>query len=157
VRSPLGRLGAMKFIGYFIHATLLVAAVFHLLPATGLFGADRLAALYGVTIEDPGLLLLMRHRAMLFGLLGAFMLYAAWAGFVARVQPGNLPAPTSNPGLHPGYETWALVAGLVSTGSFVLLAWGSALNPLLLRVMWIDIALFVLLGGALAARLLILR
>ena len=33
-----------------------MAAVFHLLPATGLFGADRLAALYRVAIEDPAML-----------------------------------------------------------------------------------------------------
>ncbi len=39
-------------------------------------GRRRLEALYGVDIEDPNLLLAMRHRAVLFGLLGGLLLAA---------------------------------------------------------------------------------
>jgi hypothetical protein len=84
---------------------LLVAALVHLLPLTGVLGAPRLAALYGVAIGEPALLVLMRHRAVLFGVLGAFMLHAAWS---------------------PPLQTWALGAALASTASFVVIALGSA-------------------------------
>jgi hypothetical protein len=111
---------------------LLAAGIVHLLPLTGVLGAPRLAALYGVAIDDPSLLVLMRHRAVLFGVLGAFMLHAAWS---------------------PPLQLWALGAAFASTASFVWIAASSApLSPALRTVMWIDIALAALLLGALALR-----
>src|SRR5687767_10616993 len=124
----------MKLLGPYVTAALLAAAVFHLLPAVGVLGAQRLSSLYGVTIPGDALLVLMRHRALLFALLGAFMLHAAWS---------------------PALQAWALVLGLVSTGGFVLLAWNEAWLPAPLRlVMWIDVALFVALAAALLARVM---
>ncbi len=67
-----------------ISGLLLVVAVIHLLPITGFFGADRLASLYGIEITDRNLEILMRHRAILFGILGAFIAYAA---FKPALQP----------------------------------------------------------------------
>ena len=55
---------------YFISATLLVAAVIHLLPLVGVVGPTRLSELYGITVSEPNIEILMRHRAVLFGLLG---------------------------------------------------------------------------------------
>ncbi len=115
-----------------VTGVLLVAAIVHLLPLSGVLGAPRLAALYGVAIDAPALLVLMRHRAVLFGVLGAFMLHAAW---------------------QPALQPWTLVAGLVSTASFVAIAAGStALSPALRTVMWIDVVLVVLLLVALVLR-----
>ena len=123
----------MRLANHFITAVLLAAAVFHLLPAMGLLGAGRLAALYGVSIPGDDLLLLMRHRALLFGILGAFMLHAAWS---------------------PPLQPWALFAGLLSTAGFVSLAWGAAwLTPPLRTVMWIDVLLVAALGAGLVVRL----
>jgi hypothetical protein len=76
-----------------VAALLIVAAIIHLLPLAGVLGAERFPALYGVSVTDPNLQILLRHRALLFGLLGLFLLYAA---FQPAVQP------------------LALVAGLVS-------------------------------------------
>ncbi len=56
---------------------LIIAAIIHLLPLVGLAGADRLTKLYGIPIEEKNLLILMRHRAVMFGLFGAFLVYAA--------------------------------------------------------------------------------
>ena len=67
-----------------ITAMLLVVAAIHLVPITGFFGADRLSALYGIEIDRPDLAILMRHRAVLFGILGALFAYAA---FVPALQP----------------------------------------------------------------------
>jgi hypothetical protein len=51
---------------------LAVVAVIHLLPLMGALGPQRLQALYGLTFSEPKLLILMRRRAVLFGLLGGF-------------------------------------------------------------------------------------
>ena len=57
-------------------AMLLVVAVIHLLPVPGVLGAEQLATLYGVPLADPNLVILMRHRAVLFGLLGVLFALA---------------------------------------------------------------------------------
>jgi hypothetical protein len=44
----------------------------------GIFGSEKLDSLYGITIKDADLLILMRHRAILFGLIGTFMLASTW-------------------------------------------------------------------------------
>ena len=112
----------MKWTGPFTSAVLVVTALVHLLPAIGVLGAERLVSLYGMTLADGPLLVLMRHRALLFGVLGAFMLHAAWS------------APL---------QSWALAAGIVSTLGFIVLAWGAE-GPLG-TVMWIDVGLLVAL------------
>lgn len=65
-------------MGVIVTLVLLAAAVVHLLPAIGAMGADRLSRLYGVTIADPSVALMMRQRAVLFGVIGAFLLAAAF-------------------------------------------------------------------------------
>jgi hypothetical protein len=67
-----------------ITGLMLVVAVIHLIPISGFFGAAQLEALYGIEVSDPNLAILMRHRAVLFGILGTFFAYAA---FVPAVQP----------------------------------------------------------------------
>ena len=49
---------------------LALVAIIHLIPVAGLLGAERLSTLYGVSLADPNVILLMQHRAVLFGLLG---------------------------------------------------------------------------------------
>ena len=67
-----------------ITGLLLVVAVIHLLPLSGAAGARQLRTLYGFEIDSPDLEILMRHRAVLFGILGGFFAYAA---FVPALQP----------------------------------------------------------------------
>jgi hypothetical protein len=105
-----------------------LVALIHLLPVAGAAGAQRLHSLYGLAIEDPNLLLLMQHRAVLFGLLGAFLLAAA---------------------LRPAWTGPALVAGLISVASFLVLALGGGHNAHIARVVVVDwIALLCLLIAA---------
>lgn len=86
-----------------IIATLIFAVgVIHLLPLAGIAGPEKLAVLYGIQVSEPNLAILMRHRAVLFGLLGAFMCYAAF---------------------RPNIQPLALVGGFISVGSFLWLAW----------------------------------
>lgn len=79
----------------------LVAAAINLAPVVGVLSAERLAALYGLPFTDPTLEILMRHRAVLFGIVGALLVLAAFrpehqsvaavAGFVSMLSwsPGR--------------------------------------------------------------------
>ena len=73
---------------------LALVAVIHLLPVAGVLGVDRLESLYGVALGDPNLQVLMRHRAVLFGLLGGFLLLAA---FRQTLQPLPVHYPQRSP------------------------------------------------------------
>lgn len=110
-----------------IAALLLVAGLIHLLPLAGVLGGERLNALYGLALDEPNLQILMRHRAVLFGLLGALLVAAA---------------------LRPGLRGLALFGGLVSVLSFLLLAWSAPLyNEALQRVVvadWVALACLLL-------------
>lgn len=86
---------------HLVPVLLIVAGLVHLVPVTGVLGGDRLAALYGVTTGDANLAILLRHRAVLFGLLGMLLVYAA---------------------LRPALQPLALAAGLMSTVSFLAIA-----------------------------------
>ncbi len=87
---------------YLVSAMLVVVGVIHLLPLSGVVGSERLASLYGLQFIEPNLEVLMRHRAVLFGLLGAFMVFAAFK---------------------PAYQAVAFIGGLISMMSFLYLAW----------------------------------
>jgi hypothetical protein len=87
---------------WLVPAMLALVALIHLAPLAGVLGVARMEAAYGVEIAGPDLAVLMRHRAVLFGLLGGFMLVAI---FVRALQP------------------WALGIALLAAGAFVLLAW----------------------------------
>lgn len=63
---------------------LLIVAIIHLLPFGGFVGSAQISALYDVDVSDDNLAILMRHRAVMFGLLGAFFVYAA---FKPTLQP----------------------------------------------------------------------
>lgn len=84
-----------------ITVLMLVVAAIHLLPVTGVLGGERLSSLYDVNIADQNLELLLRHRAVLFGLLGVFLAYAAFT---------------------PALQPIAFVAAFVSVISFLILA-----------------------------------
>ena len=75
-----------------ISAVLVLVGVVHLLPLIGVLGAARLEQLYQVRIDDPNLLLLMRHRALMFGLLGALLLSSSirpqWQGLALAGRMG---------------------------------------------------------------------
>ena len=69
---------------YIITSMLLIVAVIHIIPIMGFMGVARLETLYGIPITGKDLEILMRHRAVLFGILGVFFAYAA---FTPAIQP----------------------------------------------------------------------
>ena len=58
---------------YLVPAMLILVGLIHLLPLSGVLGSERLASLYGLSFSEPNLAILMRHRAVLFGLLGVLL------------------------------------------------------------------------------------
>ena len=116
---------------YLVSAMLVVVAIIHLLPLSGVLGGEQLAALYGLPFNDPNLSILMRHRAVLFGLLGLFLLFAAF---------------------RPQFQAVAFIAGFVSVVSFLWLAWSTGgYNMQIARVFTADIvALACLIIGFVA-------
>lgn len=120
--------------GWLLALALTLSGLVHLLPVSGAISAGRLHALYGVEPADAVASLLLRHRALLFGLLGVALLLAAWT---------------------PAWRVGASIAGLFSMLSFVALAvTGPATSAAIRRIVGIDVALSVLLSVALAFRLI---
>ncbi len=105
-----------------------IVGVVNLLPISGVLSTTRLQALYGVSLADPNLIILMRHRAVLFGVVGALLVAAAF---------------------HTPLRPIALAAGLVSMLSFVLVAHlVGEVNTQLRRVVVVDLIASLLLVSA---------
>ncbi len=54
--------------------------------AIGMLGAKQLRGLYGIPMTDANLLTLMQHRAVMLGLIGVFLIVAA---FRRELQPAG--------------------------------------------------------------------
>jgi len=107
---------------------VLIAAAINLAPVLGAFSPERMTALYGVDLSDPNLQILMRHRAVLFGLVGALLVVTAF---------------------HPPLRTVGYATGFASMVSFVLIAWlvgGYSAN--IQRVILADVVGIAALTGA---------
>lgn len=105
---------------------LIVVGLIHLMPIPGVLGGQRLAALYGLRFDEPNLNILMRHRAVLFGMLGLLLIYAAF---------------------EPAVQSLAFVAGFISVSSFLWLAWSvGSYNTQVGRVFAADVVALVALA-----------
>lgn len=100
-----------------ISGLLALIGVINTLPLIGCVSAARLGALYGMPWTDPTTILLLRHRAVLFGIIGVFILYSA---------------------VKPGLQPLAMLAAGISMGSFLLLGSGDAAGPELGTVVLMD-------------------
>jgi hypothetical protein len=105
-----------------------MAGLIHLLPLAGLLGKSTLEKAYGVRLESGDLVILMQHRALLFGLIAAACLIAVWQ------------------------SAWRWPAGvmaLVSILGFVLIASMQTHGAAIAKVMWVDVGVSLLLIPAL--------
>ena len=119
----------MKRVTVFL---LLVAGAINLIPVVGVISAEQLHRLYDISVTDGDLVILMRHRAVLFGLVGAFIVYSAF---------------------RPSLQALACVAGLVSMLSFVVIAFLSGDHgPALDKVVIADVLGSICLIAVLAIR-----
>lgn len=109
-----------------------IVGLINFAPVIGLLSAAKLESAYGIAVKEPNLTILLRHRALLFGLLGGFILYSAF-----------------NPALQP----IAFVLGFVAMLGFIVLCWQTGdVNPLLRKIATVDVVGSVLLFAALVVR-----
>lgn len=119
----------------FVMVALVGAGLLNLAAVVGVGSAARLASGYGVVIGSPDLEILLRHRAVLLGIVGALLIASAF---------------------HPPLRWAAIVGGLVSMISFVLVARGvGGHGSPIGRVAGADIAGAVLLAVGAVAELTI--
>ena len=99
---------------------LFLAGMINLLPAFLAFIPDRISKSYGIQLPNENYELLLRHRAILFGIIGGLMIYSAIA---------------------KKYYTIATTVGLISMVSFILLYFliGKDINSELKKIMIVDI------------------
>ncbi len=108
--------------------TLIIAGVINFLPSLLAFFPDKLSEAYGIELVNNNLEIVLRHRAILLGLVGALMIYSA---IVKR------------------YYMVSVMIGFISMISFVLLFYLIGdINDELFKVLQFDwAAILILLLG----------
>ncbi len=111
-----------------VSAFLFIVSIIHFLPVAGVLGSDSLSKLYGVSIQDSNTEILLRHRAVLFAIIGIFLFLSVFRN---------------------DYQPLAIAIGLISVVSFLMLTWSvDGLNSKISRVVMIDWVALVLLIAA---------
>ena len=108
---------------------LFVAGVINFIPSFLAFIPSKISSSYGVEVSTANYELLLRHRAVMLGIIGGFMIYAA----ISKKQYSD-----------------AIVLGMISMVSFVIfyVMMKGEINPQLTKVMKMDVlAIVVLLIG----------
>ena len=104
---------------------LLIVGLINFIPIIGIFSAEQLTKLYGVSLIDKNLIILLQHRALMLGIIGAFIMYAAF---------------------YPSLQKFAFIAGFISMLGFIVFAWKSGgYNQELTKIITMDLIALVLL------------
>jgi hypothetical protein len=112
-----------------ISILLITVGLINFLPVIGIISAEKLSAAYAVELIGNDIVILMRHRALLFGLIGGFMLYSVWK---------------------PSYQSVAMVMAAISMLGFLFfVAAADHYNASITKIAIID--LIGLAGLAIAA------
>ena len=94
---------------------LVVVGLVNFVPVVGLLSASKLEQAYSVSLASNDLEILMRHRALLFGVLGGFILYSVF---------------------FPAFQVAAMVmAGVSMVGFAVLVILVGGYNAAMLKVL----------------------
>jgi len=100
-------------------ALLVLVGLINFLPVIGVISASKIAQAYSVELVSNDLIILMRHRALLFGIVGGFVLYSIIA---------------------PQYQVVAMVMAAISMLGFLGLMWSvGGYNSSILKVAIVDI------------------
>jgi len=100
-------------------ALLVLVGLINFLPVIGVISASKIAQAYSVELVSNDLIILMRHRALLFGIVGGFVLYSIIA---------------------PQYQVVAMVMAAISMLGFLGLMWSvGGYNSSILKVAIVDV------------------
>lgn len=117
-------------MAYLISFLLILVGLINFAPVAGVISADRLSQAYSLSNVDADLAILLRHRALLFGLIGGFLLYSV---------------------LVPLYRPAAMTMAAISmVGFLVVMFHQGGYNDALYKVMLADLVGIVLLVIAIA-------
>ena len=113
-----------------VAALLILVGAINFYPVIGVLSAQSLTSLYSIDAQSGDLLILLRHRAILFGLLGAFIIYSAFK---------------------PELQWLAIVFGLVSMLSFIVIAflvgdYGIGVHKVIIADVVASVLLFIVIG-----------
>ena len=116
---------------------LFLVGVINFVPIIGLLSLDKINQTYGLSVVDNNLAILLRHRALIFGLIGGLILYSVF---------------------NTQYQGVAIVIAAISMVGYLLL-FGSVggANQELLKAAKIDIVGIVLLALAIGIKFVLLR
>jgi hypothetical protein len=102
-----------------ITALLIVVGLINFVPIIGVISSQKLESAYSISVVGNDLAILMRHRALLFGILGGFILYSAFS---------------------PSYQLAAMIMAGVSMVGFAALVLGTGgYNEAIGKVLFIDV------------------
>lgn len=79
---------------------LVIVGIINFLPIIGVLSSAKMSQAYDISLVSQDLIILMRHRALLFGIVGGYIIYAAFV---------------------PMYQNSAMLMGLISMLGFILL------------------------------------
>ena len=108
---------------------LFIAGVINFIPSLLAFWSDKIQSSYGIEVPDANYELLLRHRAVMLGIIGGVMIFSA---------------------ISKKYYSLSVIIGLISMVSFIILCFliDGNINAELQKVMKIDIvAILILLVG----------
>lgn len=108
--------------------SLVLVGLVHLLPGIVAFSPRRAVQAYGIEIDEPALIVVLRHRGVLLAVVGAGLVGSA-------VWPEVRPLAVGS-------------AAASMIGFIVLAAPTPGLGPALRRILWIDVAALALLVPA---------
>ena len=117
-------------MNHLVSTLLIIVGLINLFPVIGVISVESLARLYGYVPEGVDAVILMRHRAVLFGILGAGIVTSAFK---------------------PAFQLPACIAGLVSMLAFIALAlaageYGDALNKVVVADVIGSLGLIIVLA-----------
>jgi len=104
---------------------LFLVGVINFLPIVGTLSLDKINQTYGLSVGDNSLAILLRHRALLFGLIGGFIIYSVF---------------------NPQFQIAAMILAAISMLGYLYFFYsiGNS-NPALLKIAQIDIVGIILL------------
>ena len=120
---------------YLVATLFIIPGLINFAPIVGALSNKHIANLYQVKHLSPDIALLLRHRAFLFGIVGALLICSAFQVTI---------------------RAHATIAALVSMVSFIILVFAmETSNPSLIKIAWIDVVatIVLLLGFFLHTRL----